>query len=134
MPTDAINPIQEALYTKLISITSLMNKVNGIYDFVPQGTEYPYVTIGENTQSDWGSKTFTGFDDTISIHTWSRGAGRKSCAEIMSDIYSAIHEGSLSVSGFKVTVLRQEFSEIILDPDGQTYHGIQRFRITLREE
>lgn len=129
MASDPHLPIQKAIYDALTGDATLMNLISGVYDFVPQGTAFPYVTIGEDTLSDWGSHTFDGADSTVTLHSWAQGASRKAVKEVMAEIYRILHKGTISVTGFSVVLIRFEFSEASLDPDGQTYHGIQRFRL-----
>src|SRR5690554_603796 len=131
MPQDPTLPLQKAIFDHLCADGTLMGMVNGVFDFVPQNTQEPYVTIGDGTSVDFDSHTFTGMDFTRSIHTWFKGAGRKGCLEIMARIYDLLHEATLTVTGFTPIVLRQEFSECLIDSDGQTFHGVQRFRIIL---
>lgn len=129
MKVDATLPMQQAVFTALTGNAELMAMLTGLFDNVPQKHPFPYVTMGDQTVTDWDSHTFDGANSTLTIHTWARGASRKPCLEIMSKIYSILHNGPLTVPGFSVVVCRFEFGESSLDPDGQTYHGVQRFRL-----
>jgi len=100
---------------------------NNIYDFVPEGTSFPYVKVGDQTMVDDGTKDKKGSDFTLIVHTFSRYRGSKEIKEIMSLVYDVLHESSLSVSG-AMNNMRFEFSDIIKEPDGLTTHGVQRFR------
>jgi hypothetical protein len=122
-------PIQAAIFDALSGDAQLTSMATGVFDQVPEKTAFPYVTIGENTLSDWGSHTFDGANAIVTIHTWARGGGRKKCKEIMGEIYRILHNGSIAIDGFSLVVLRFEFGETIKDPDGQTYHGVQRFKL-----
>lgn len=133
MATDPSLAIQKGLLDTLKADATLMGMVTGVYDFVPQDTALPYVTIGDDTLSDRGSHTDDGTDNTLNIHTWARGAGRKHCKQIMAEITRILHGFDLPVTGFKSLSFRREFQDSTLDPDGQTYHGIQRFRLLLGE-
>jgi hypothetical protein len=124
-------PLQKAIFEKLSSDAALMARIEGVFDHVPKGKDFPYVTVGENSLSPWGTHTFDGANVIVTIHTWTRGSTRKVCKQIMADIYRILHRETLAVAGFSTTEIHQEFGESMLDPDGQTYHGIQRFRILL---
>jgi len=122
--------LQTTVYNALIGYNALTTKLGGnnIYDFVPEGTSFPYVKVGDQTMVDDGTKDKKGSDFTLIVHTFSRYRGSKEIKEIMSLIYDVLHESSLSVSGASNN-MRFEFSDIIKEPDGLTTHGVQRFRV-----
>lgn len=116
--------IQRAIYGQLNGVISVP-----VYDFVPQDTAYPYVTIGDDTAVAWDTFTETGLEATLTIHTWTRDRGRKATKDIQKEIYDILHRATFGVSGGDMVGIDFEFSETLLDPDGHTHHGIQRFRI-----
>lgn len=122
--------LQTAIYQKL----SLALAVP-VYDHVPQvddagdNGDYPYVRIESPRDNENDTDNDTGFDTTIQLHVWSRYRGNKEAAELQAQIYNALHRQDLTVTGYGVSDVHQEFSEIMLDPDGITRHGVQRFRI-----
>ena len=126
--TDFAVTLQTAVYNALVADTPLGNAVTGIYDFVPEGTAFPYVKVGDQTMVDDGTKNKEGSDFTLIVHTFSRYRGSKEIKEIMSLVYDVLHESSLSVSG-AMNNMRFEFSDIIKENDGLTTHGMQRFRV-----
>lgn len=129
MASDPSLPIQKAIYDALTGDATLMGKIEGVYDHVPQNESFPYVSIGKDTASDFSGNTFDGVNADVMINTWARGAGRKECKEIMAEIYRVLHNASLTVTGFTLVLLQFDFSDTELDPDGETYHGVQRFKM-----
>ena len=123
--------LQTTVYNALLGSNPLTTKLGGnnIYDFVPEGTAFPYVKIGEQTMVDNGTKNKQGTDFTIEVHTFSRYRGSVEIKNIMSVVYDILHESSLSVSGADLINMRFEFSDIIKENDGLTTHGVQRFRV-----
>ena len=128
--TDFAETLQGTVYTALIGNSPLTTALGGnnIYDFVPEGTTFPYVKVGDQTMVDDGTKDKKGTDFTLMIHTFSRYRGSKEIKNIMSLVYDVLHESSLSVSGASNN-MRFEFSDIIKESDGLTTHGVQRFRV-----
>jgi len=126
--TDFAVTLQTTVYNALLADATLVSAVTGIYDFVPEGTAFPYVKVGDQTMVDDGTKNKKGNDFTLMIHTFSRYRGSKEIKEIMSLVYDVLHESSLSVSG-AFNNMRFEFSDIIKENDGLTTHGMQRFRV-----
>jgi hypothetical protein len=123
--------LASAVYSRLTGDTTLMSIVEGVYDDVPQDTEYPYVVIGEETTINNGSKTLDGQEYTITIHVWSRYRGFKETKQIMERIYTLLHNYALAVTGASLVNLRQEFTSTLMDADGLTRHGIIRFRAAI---
>jgi hypothetical protein len=122
-------PLQKAIYQKLTGDASLMALVTGIYDRLPQHTDFPYIAIGESSGSDWSTKTTSGADQNLTLHIWSREGGRKEAAAIMERIHALLHDQAMTIEGQALVMSRFISSNILLDDDGWTYQGIMRFRV-----
>ena len=120
-----------SVYAKLTANAPLMSTVTGVFDDVPENTEYPYIVVGEETSADFGSKDKDGRQYTVTIHVWSRFRGLKETKQIMAKIYDLLHNVDLTVSNCIFVNIRQEFTSTMLDSDGITRHGIMRFRVVL---
>ncbi len=108
-----------------------MGLVTGIFDHVPQDTAYPFVTIGEANIRDWSNVETQGTEQNISLHIYSREAGRKQAATIMERIITLLNSANLSVTGQNLRSLRFISSNIVLQDDGLTYKGTLIFRALL---
>ena len=128
--TSASWELQKSLYGALVGDVSLTTLLNGakVYDDVPQGTAFPYVTIGESTVRDWSTGSEDGLEHILTLHVWSRAHGRKEVQEIMDAVSTVLHDSALSVAGHSLINLRHELSEARRESDGETYHGIVRYR------
>ena len=131
------NAIQAAIYTRLTTYAPLTALVGTrIYDFILPTATPPYVRIGDNTETDWSTKTADGWEFTLTIHCWDfEKAGRKSVKAVMSAIYDALNrqEANVAVAGFTLVEIKSEFAETFQETSetGQAdhfYHGVQRFR------
>ena len=122
--------LQKAIFSTLSADSSLDSLVgnNKILDDVPQGTNYPYVQIGEETSIDAGLKDKEAQEYTLTIHIWSRYRGNKETKEIAERIYTLLHNGAISVTGASLANIRNEFFTVLIDDDGLTRHGVMRFR------
>jgi len=137
----ADSAVQTGVYSRLVAVSAvtdlLADGASGVYDFVPQRdtdleAEFPYIVLGEMNAETFDADDRLGHDVTVIVHTWDRAKrGKKPTQQIMSAIYDALHRyTSLSVSGFTTVECRWDgLSEVMLDPDGLTYHGVQRFRV-----
>ena len=107
----------------------LMAAVTGVYDHVDQGSAFPYVVIGEDSAAEFDTDTEIGAESSITIHTWSRYKGRQETKEIQQMIYDILHRAELTITDAKFYGLDWQFSDSFLEPDGETRHGVMRFRL-----
>lgn len=121
--------LQKAIYDELNgSVTAIGATTIPVYDDVPEGVSYPYVVIGEETATNFGTKTVDAVEHTITIHCWSQYRGRREIKEIMESTYQILHDADITVSGASLVNLRQEFATTLAENDGITRHGVMRFR------
>jgi len=131
--------VQTAIYEKLVNNVALMAVVVNVSDNVLQGDDsgnaalFPYVTIGEDVHTTIDTDTELMNQVSITIHTWSRHAGRSETKQIQGLIYGALHRANLSAIGYNFINIAQVNSESQLDSDGFTRHGIQTFNLLIEE-
>jgi len=130
MPTGAEWALQKAVYQHLVNDTELIARLGGpgLYDDVPPGATFPYVTLGQNSARDDGNFTGEGRAHTLTLHVWSRTPGRKEVQEIIALLSTSLHDTALTLEDHTLVNLRFLTSEARRDLDGETYHGIVRFR------
>ena len=121
--------VQKAIFSTLSDDSTLDSLIgnNKIYDDVPQGTDYPYVQIGEETTIDAGLKDKDAQEYTLTVHIWSRYRGNKETKEIAERIYTLLHNSAISVTGASLANIRNEFFTVLVEDDGLTRHGVMRF-------
>lgn len=122
--------LQQAVFAALgadAALTALIG-ASRIYDDVPQGTPFPYLTFGQSTARDWSTGTEEGSEHVLTLHVWSQSKGKKQAHEIMNAVRAVLHDQPLTLAGHRLVNLRHEFSESRREPDGDTIHGITRFR------
>ena len=130
MPTSAGFALQQAVFTTLSAaapVTSLLGPAK-IFDDVPQSAAFPYLSFGQTSASDWGTGTEDGEEHTLTLHVWSREGGKKQVEQVLAAIRTSLHDQNLSLSGHRLINLRQELAEHRREPDGETIHGIARYR------
>lgn len=122
--------LQKAIFSKLSGDAETLSALGGarIYDDVPSRSEFPFMTFGQSTERDWSTGTDEGMEHLVTLHVWSRGRGRKETEEVISAARKALHDQALALDGHRLINLRHEFSEARRDSDGETFHGIARFR------
>ncbi len=143
------NSVQIAIYTALAAsaeLTALLaDRVNAagfpaIYDDVTQAGDsgsnapFPYIVIGSDSIQDWSTDTASGGDIMADIHVWSRYDGKRETKQIQAAIYNALHRQTLTVPDHEfIGCDFDNEQQVVMDPDGQTYHGVSTFRILIDE-
>jgi hypothetical protein len=132
--------IQKGIFDKLKADATLVALLGGsipantkVYDSPPENATFPYVVIGDKTTGDFAAMTFRGQEQTVTIHSWSQAKSSGQVQNIMDRLWSLLHEGTLTLTGHTLVLMRHEFGQPILDEDGRTHHGVQRFRILMKE-
>ena len=104
-----------------------------VFTHVPQDLSvYPYVVLFEAGLDGDDNDCFLGFDGTLNIHSWTDQRDMAVIGNIQKAIYDVLHHAELTMTGYQLIELHQEFSTILRDPDGITLHGVQRYRIILQ--
>lgn len=128
--TDAGWSLQKAIHATLVADQGVVAVLGGpkVYDHVPRKTEAPYITFGRSVVTDWSTGTEAGHEHLVTVHVWSTAAGRKEAAAILDAARVALHDRSLVLDGHQLVNLRQDFSDIRREPNGDMLHGILRLR------
>lgn len=87
--------------------------------------ELPYVQFG---QSDVRDDFAVGHSVTTEVHVWSVVEGPHEAKTLQGQIRDALHSIDFTRDGWKFTNVREEYARTFLDVDGETWHGVQRFR------
>ncbi|MBM3543985.1 MAG: DUF3168 domain-containing protein [Alphaproteobacteria bacterium] len=122
--------LQRGVYQALAGSPGLTTLLGGarIYDDAPQSAPYPFITLGQSVMRDWSTGTEDGAEHELTLHVWSRAGGKRQVQEITEAIKQALHDKPLMLEDHYLINLRHIFSEARLDPDGDTFHGIVRYR------
>ena len=122
--------LQRGVYQALTGSPHLTALLGGarIYDDAPQSAPYPFITLGQSVLRDWSTGTEDGAEHELTLHVWSRAGGKKQVQEIIESVKAVLHDKPLLLEDHHLINLRYGFSEARLDPDGDTFHGIVRYR------
>jgi Protein of unknown function (DUF3168) len=123
-------PLQQSVFATLsadAALTALLGP-GRVLDDVPQATPLPYVTLGRIASQDWSTGSEDGTEHLFTVNVWSGARGKKQTHEILGAIRAALHDQPLTLAGHSLINLRHQRSEVRRDPDGETIHGVARFR------
>jgi hypothetical protein len=136
----SLSELQKALFARLTSNEALMQKITGVYDFIPEQlvdsatgelkyVAFPYVTIGDPTDTAFDTKNSKGENIVLPIHIWSIYRGKAETYQIINLILAAIYEKPLLLGGgFRLFRMEREQKRVFKDIDNRTYHGVQELR------
>lgn len=122
--------LQKGIYETLSQNPQVTGLLGGpyIHDGAPRATRFPYMTFGQTVDYDWSTGSEDGREHTLTLHIWSRANGRKEVIEIIEAVNAALADASIALPGHALVNLQFQFAEARRDPDGETLHGIIRFR------
>ena len=69
-----------------------------------------------------------GTEHSLTLHVWSRADSAQEVHEIIDTLKTLLHDQPLTLQDHDLVNLRHEFTEARIDPDGETMHGIVRYR------
>jgi len=119
-----LNELQAAVYTRLSSLGY------PVYDAVPENTDYPYIVIGDDFATDWGTKSFPGWSVLVTIHIWSDYKGWRETKAIMDAAEQALCTNEFVLQNHTIAVLLPESAQVLRDPSGLR-HGVLRLRVKI---
>lgn len=122
-------PLQKEIYRLLTNDTELMNKITGVFDYVPERELLPYVVIGEGQSSPgpWSGA----WDVQAVIRIWSNYEGFKEVSDILADVYRILANKHLTVEGFEDAVIFHPNTDDYIDVESGIRGIDAMFRVIL---
>jgi hypothetical protein len=125
----ALWSLQKALYARLSSDSSI---TAAVYDSEAEETAaLPYIVLGDDTVSDFSTKTFDGEDITHTLHIWSAYKGKKEVKQLLDLVLQSVTSSPLTLTGFTLEDARRDFMEIYQDEE--YFHGVLRLRFKIKQ-
>jgi hypothetical protein len=126
--------LQQAIFATLCAsddIKDLVDDPPRIFDTPPRGTAFPYIVIGDDTESDWSTATEAGSEHAVVIHAWSRADGHKEAKLIADTVRDTLDGAELAVTGQALIGIRYLDTAFTRESDGETIHAVLRFRAVM---
>ncbi|MFE2017596.1 DUF3168 domain-containing protein [Streptomyces sp. NPDC059499] len=123
--------VQTAIMGRLRTDEQLGELVSGVYDYLPETTPFPYVVVGEATETPDNAHDRYGRQTTVTLHVWSQYHGYAQAHQIADRVTALLDHQPLTVIGLTHIVTRYEFSQTLTDPEtpGNIRHVVLRYRI-----
>lgn len=128
--------IQRAVYGVLSPDPVLATQYSAaVYDDVPENAAFPYITLGEWTETD-DPKTLDsiGRESTFTVHIWSRARGMAEVQNIAGRIIQILEHQPLSLGIWRWEATNYADFRTLRDMDGISRHGVLRFRVRSRRD
>ena len=106
--------VQQALITKLTGDALLMDRVNAIYDTVPQRSALPYVMIDELVQEALPTLGESLWRVGLVLEVWTDAQGRKTALDVLERLQGLLHHGNLPISDHTLREMRVEGASCVL--------------------
>lgn len=123
--------VRKAIYARLDA-----QLATPIYSYVPQNSAYPYVRIGDVSSVTQDTKTTELQQYSVTIHSFDKSVASSSPVEvIVANIYAALHNYALTISGYNVVLCRQENLNIFQqgEPNDRYWHAVQEFNVMVED-
>ena len=123
--------LQQAIFAALSSSSDLQALIGNsprLFDYVPRDSAFPYVVLGDGSETDWSTSTEDGTEHQLTIHAWSRSTGHKEAKTIAEIIRSALNNAALSITGATLIDIRHLATDFSRESDGQTFRARLTFR------
>lgn len=123
--------VQEAVFSALDA--ALTESVYSLGD-VPDNIQTVYAVVGEASAEQHDADGQLGFSVVTTVHIWDSNPenhGFSAVKPLMGEVYDALNRAALAISGYTLIDSFFEFEQAMMDPDGLTAHGAQRFRVLL---
>ena len=128
--TAASCALQRSIYQTLSNVPELTSRLGGAHIYIkpPQAEALHCITLGQTVNRDWSKGTEEGDEYNLTLHIWSRADSVRDVRDITETLRTLLHDKQLMLDDHYLVNLRHEFSEARIDPDGETMHGIVRYR------
>jgi hypothetical protein len=119
--------VQKAVFAALTVTPALAG--GRVYDQVPEGAIFPYLSIGDEQVIDDSTTCQDGWEVYPDVHCWSRPeTGSKVEVKTLAASVVARVTSISTVSGFSLVSITHETTRVFRDPDGLTEHAVCSFR------
>lgn len=99
-----------------------------VYDRAPQRVMFPFVRVPDIQIINDDAECIDAFEVYIDVHVFSRSYGSVEARQVCSAAHTALHDNQLTLPSYVMVEMRHAVTRVLLDPDGETSHGIITFR------
>lgn len=123
--------LQRAIVTKLKASADLQALISNpirLFQDVPPGPTFPYVTIGLSQRLPDLAECIDGAEIFADLHVFSRGAGYEQVKKIGAVLIDELHNASLTLGEHWCRIIELSDERYFVESDNNTKHGVITFR------
>lgn len=120
-------PLTTKIYSILNEDATLSALVSGVFTFVCDTQDFPYIRIDDVSPEDFGAHDIDGFQGTVQINVFHQTRSRIEVHTIQERIYQLLHNIDLELVDFPTINFRCNLSRVDTEKDNVTLHGVQQF-------
>lgn len=123
--------LQQAAYAALAAssaVQALAGNPARIYDAVPRGAVFPYLVIGDDSETNNDTKTEQSAEHELAIAAWSRAGGRQECKLLADAVRATLDGAALTLTGHVLIDIRYLSAQFLRESDGLTFRAVVRLR------
>jgi hypothetical protein len=124
--SDPSAPLQKAVVARLKAAGT--GAGTRIYDMVPPGALFPYISIGEAQSIGRYADCYDASESFLDIHIWSREPNFGEAKTILAQVRLSLHDAPLVLDGHTLELIEFRDARTLRDPDGLTSHVAATFR------
>ncbi|WP_427449915.1 DUF3168 domain-containing protein [Litorimonas sp. WD9-15] len=136
MMTDHAEALAKAVHAVLrddFHVQDSFGEPPRLYDAAPEDPVFPYLTYGAMRSEDIGADETPLSAHQMTLHIWSRYAGRAEVLTLIRRVNAALTAETLTAAGdIAVRSANPIYSDILRAPDGFTRHGVLRLSFTVQ--
>lgn len=128
--------LAQAIHNRLATdalVQSVLGDPVRAYDTAPEDPVFPYLTYGPLRSEDISADDVIVTRHTLTLHIWSRYAGRLQVFEILHAVNQSIGSQNLSLPNAQTALSLQLYADVLRAPDGRTYHGVLRYAFHVQD-
>jgi hypothetical protein len=129
----ALLTLQGAVRSALEADTALMTLVSAVHEAVPASPVYPFVLLGEKSESSLDTFSGGGATGAILLDIRSRAADDQELLQIYDRVKAALHGRPLTLTGYTLVSGRATLVKTVLDADGLTRRAEARYEAVTQE-
>ena len=111
------------------AVQSILGNPPRLYDDAPEDPVFPYMTYGAARSEDESADDAPMTAHVMTLHLWSRYAGRAEIFDLLHIISSALHGVDLSSAQQNVCALNVNYTDVFRTSDRRTLHGALRLSV-----
>ena len=133
----ALIDLQKAIIDKLKADTTLMTMVTGVFDYAPDKTKMPYITVGFVNSLAYRTHSRLGEEIFFDIHIWSAHNGNLEAGQILKRVSFLLSDNTqLCIQGQSLIACYYDGVHTLKETINDVFHRhiVYRLRVLLTSE